>query len=501
MDIAYLINNNGERLVFNADNDNCRNFKGRLICPCCGELVDWVDGQRMVRHFRHRRSTYRKECENYCASISDEKQFSPYEVRGLELYLIEDLGRYSLRIGLRAIDSFSIREAERMKLVVNIENNREIIGSKEINFEYFVPDAINFIHINHVSEQYKLKFSNERVPKEIKNRWNENINGIGNMGAIFSSHSYGGKKVNTSKGIVINEEYLLFTKKEIDYNQIKGAIFNKVQVVDFGWLKKYYVFKFILKEKNNSTLEFARKFDLELKYKQEEIIPIWPPCSILEDELIYNNVENEKFFILNTDNPIQNKLYSYKLQKELTSQYIENGKYLVNSYIKSNDYILIGSLDNLSYYSIVKRTDLTNKVDPNIEIKVLNNIVNINTDVKLFLNLYLDNYLLKSEIITNENYSIRVKRGEKIEVLYGLDIIWENSNKPERNILEDNNQKDKELLFKIKKCKGEFISVPTNLKWKILKLKDYDLSYKELIKRVKNGKISAELVNLIKESI
>lgn len=501
LNIAYLINNNGERIEFYADDNNCGNHKGRLICPCCGEQVNWIDGKIMVRHFRHHHGTYRKECENYCSSISTVKQLSAYEREGLNLYLIEDLGRFSLRIGLRAIDSYTIKEAENLGLVVNIESNEEIIASKEVGLKYFVPDEINFIHIDKVLEQYKLNFSKERLPMEIKMKWNEKINGVGRMGAIFSSHNYGGKKVTTSKGIVINEEYLLFTQNENEYRHIKGGIFNKVQELSFGWIKKYYIFKFIIKEKNSYTFEFAKKFGFELKYKQEEIIPIWPPCTSIEDELSYINMESEKFFIFNTDNPNENKLYSYNLQDKLNNQYIDDGKYLVNHFTKSNDYISIGNLYNTLGYSIAKRSDLVKKVEPDIEIKVSNNIVNINTDVKLFVNLYLDKFLLNSEIITSENYSSRLKRNENIEVLYGLDEIKDDSSKSKSYIAEDNNQKDRELLFRIKKCKGESIIAPTNFKWQILKLKNYDLSYRELTKRVRDGEVSVKLVNLIKESI
>lgn len=505
MNIAYLINNNGEIIKLNSDDDNCINYKNKLICPCCGEQVKWFNGQKMVRHFRHQHGTYRKECENYCSSISTGIDLFPYERQGLDLYLIKELGGFSLKIGLTAVNSKSIKEADRIGLVVNIENNKETIASKDINFEYFIPDEMNFIGINNVCEQYKLKFSKqrllqERLPQEIKMKWNENINGIGMAGAVFSSCSYGGKKITTSKSIILNEEYLLLTPNKDGYRNIKGASFDKIQEIDFGWLNKYYLFKFILTEKNYFSLEFAKKFDFELKYKHEEIIPIWPPCSIIEDELTYN-MDGEIFFTFSTDNPIPNEFYSHKLKGKLTSQYFEDGKYLVNSCIKTNDYISIESSYSTINYSIAKKSDLINKIEPNIEIKFLNNIVNVSTDVKLFVNLYLDKYLLKSEIITSENYSIAVRRGQKIEILYGLDIIWENSNESKMNVLEDNNQKDKELLFRIKNCKGESISTPTNLKWQIFKLKNYDLSYKELIRIVQCGKLPVKLINLIKDSI
>lgn len=501
MNIAYFINNNGEKIELNAYDENCRKYKNRLICPCCGERVNWVDGPIKGRYFRHHHSTYMEECENYCSSISIGMRLPPYEREGLALYLIKDLGRFSLRIGLRAISSHTIKEAESIGLVVNIENDREVIASKAVNVEYFAPDELNFIQINHVHEQYKLRFSNEKVPDEVKNKWNEKVNGIGRKGAVFSSFSYGGKKITTSRGIIINEEYLLFTQNSDGYNHIKGAEFEKMHEVNFGWLKKYYIYKFIVKEKNALTLKFARGFDLELKYMKEEIIPIWPPCSMTEDELIYN-VDSERFFIFNTDDPIRNKLYSQKLQKELTSQCIDNGKYLIKNSIETNDFLTIGSLYDTISYSIVKKTYFINKLEPNIEVEVLyNNIVNISSDVKLFVNLYSDKYLLKSEIITNGNYSVRVRIGEKIEILYGLDIIWKNINRNEISILEENNQKDKELLLRIRNCKGEIISTPTNLMWQILKLKDYELSYSELIKRAKSGKISLKLMTLLKESI
>lgn len=501
MKIAYYINNNGEKLELAANDNNCRRYTGRLTCPNCGEQVDWVNGKVQEKHFRHHHGSYMEICENYCKSLSTIRYIQPYERAGLPLYLIKEFGKFTLSIGFYGLDETTIDEAENLNLEIEIELDKNNKVSRKINNQYFAPCKMNFIKINTVREQYKLKFSKNIIPSEIKKKWTSNINGIGINGAIFYFGDFGGKKVSSSSGLRVNEEYLLFTSNNMNNKKTQGLSLDQIQEINFGWLSNYKIYKLIITEINRDTIEFCDKYDMKLQYVQPEVIPLWPPCATLEQELIYAD-NCDKYFILNTDNSEGKDVYSHTIKLKLPSENIENKKYLTKSSIKSDDFISIGNLQNPFIFSVTKKRVLRDIIVPEIHIEAKAEKMIINTNTKIFINYFKNGMLLKSEIIKKELIGdLESKRNEEIDVLYGLDIIWSKSEKLKWDIVNDYKILDKELLDKIRKCSGQFVAVPANFKWMVLKHKKLQQSYKLLITLMKEDKISVELINLLKTFI
>jgi len=70
MNIANYINNNGELKQIKPNDLNCKLYRDRLICPCCGVKVDWINGSTQIVHFRHHHGTTPSECDFYCNSLA-----------------------------------------------------------------------------------------------------------------------------------------------------------------------------------------------------------------------------------------------------------------------------------------------------------------------------------------------------------------------------------------------------------------------------------------------
>lgn len=496
--IAYFINNNGEKIQIHAYDSICERYLNRLICPHCSEKVDWINGKIQEKHFRHHHSTYSQECENYCESISVSNYVDQYQYAGLPLYLIKEFGKYSLSLGLFGLDETTIEDSESIELEIEINMGENSKIRKKVNFEYFAPHKMSFINIYAVKQQYNLEFSEKDIPIEIKNKWNANINGIGANGAIFTSGDYGGKKVSSSIGLKVNEEYLLFTNSNIN-NSINGILFEEQSEISFGWLKNYKIYKLTIKEINKDTIAFCNKFDMELHYSQPELIPVWPPCNILDEELIYD-CDTNKYFILNTDNEKETDVYSHSLQRKMISEKISSSKYLITSNYKSNDFISLAHLHNQFTYSVIKRTMKEIETNPYIKVEVNLGKIIINTNVKVFVNHFYKNILLKSSVIKKKSSNeIELKKNERVDVLHGLDSIWSICDKSKIETHKDIDKLDKELLCKINRCKGEKIVIPDSFKWMVLKQKKYKRAYIELQKKIKKNEVCLELINLLRK--
>lgn len=496
--VAYCVNNNGEKTRVSAHDASCNKYFGRLTCPFCGEQVDWVNGQIQDKHFRHHHGSYRHDCENYCTSISANLYMQPYEREGLPLYLINEFGTYFLALGLYGLEEITIQEAEEMGLEMEIDLDSDSKIIRKITLKQFVPNRLEFVRLSGVKEQYHISFNQRDLPSEIKKKWFLDINGIGINGAIFHAGENGGKKVSSAVGVKVNEEYLLFTRDKIDSKHFFSISFELLQELDFGWRTHYRIYKLSIKEINKETIDFCNRLDMNLTYSQPEIIPLWPPCTKFEQELIYAS-DCAKYFILNTDDSHSKGAFSHKLQSKLQSEKIDDRKSIITTHIKSDDFVSIASLNRPFIFSIIRRTLRNIQSHPEIRIEQIEKKIKIETETKLFVNYFKNDLLIKSIVLKSEHNEIIAKSNEMVDIVYGTDIVWfvrETKNMVDMDAIE---KLDQELLQRIRMCRGEMVKQPDSFKWQILKIKKYKASYRELSMQLKSNRISEKLIRLLRK--
>lgn len=500
MKIAYCINDNGEKFQVKATDEFCKKYKNRLFCPYCGEKVDpYINGKKQAKHFRHHHGSYREECENYCKFISIGSFVEPYEREGLPLYLIKELGQFYLYLGLYGLEEKTIEEAENANLQIQIDVYKDSILNKKVNSKDFIPRTIEFIKINYVKQRYNLKFNTNTVSEEIRTKWPTYVNGIGPNGAIFNFGKYGGKKISSSVGLKVNEEYLLFTKENMKNKFMDNISFELIQQSNYGCLKTYKIYKFIIKDINENTISFCEKFDLKLSYSKPEVVPIWPPCVSMEHELIYE-YDGNKYFTVTSDDPNEKKVYSYSLKERINSQFITNKKDFIRMCLKTDDFILLGDLNNQFIYSIVKKSLKNIDIEPKINISTISRKLIIDAKTKVIINSYNKKLLIKSRLIKEEQpIQIKYNKNEKLQILYGLDVIWSNEEETQEERNLDIDSLDNKLLHKIYMCRGETVDIPNTFKWMILKKRKYHRSFRELQKVLREKKVYIELINLLKK--
>lgn len=500
MNIANFINKNGEKKQIFASDPNCTKYKNKLICPCCGVKVDWINGLMQVKHFRHHHGTTAIECENYCNSLASLSAYShTYETEGLSLYLYKEFDQYFLAIGLLGLDETTINDAVSIDLKVEIDRGKDSI-IKKISANNFAPKEISFVKLNDIKEEYKLKFNQENIPREINKKWKKSINGISNSNAVFNYGNYLAKKVSSTNGVCINQEYILFTADNIHSNSISGVVFENIQEYRFDRKKTVMLYKFVIKEKTDAAISFFEQFDLHIKNVVPEIIPIWPPCTKREHELIYKK-EAKKYFIIKNDVGLGSDLYSFDPIIKTKNQIVQYNRILAKTNYSGNETIILKNRENHILNDLLISSLNRDFINNIADIEEKNNIVNIKNHTKIFINRFKNNILLDSKIYKNQSdIEIGIKKNEQLIILYGLDVFWTVEYQSLLKSEIDIEKFDRKLLLKIMNCKGRYINMPASFKWLVLIYKRYPNSYLTLIKHLQKRKVTLELYNLLRNS-
>lgn len=504
MKFANIINNNGEIKLINAYDENCKKYGKGFTCPYCGEKVDWVDGKVQNKHFRHHHSSFSKDCKKYCNSITEENDFLETSCEGVSLYLINELGYRYLAIGFCGLESTTIDNAEKtgLRLLLQVENDEcyEI----KVNNQNFVANQLEFCKINTIKLNYKVKFSNINMPNEIRSKWNSWISGIGNYGAIFEHADYASQKVKCKVGIFTAENYLLFSPSYIRYKHMRGIEIEEIQKITYGWSNEYKIYKLKINEINVESIEFCRKFDLDLHSSRPEIITLWPP-NICNDNQIYFKKGGVKFLAIRKKGLDYSHLkidindMNNTLKAVSATENIELISFMLN---KETDLFIKQREIDLIYHMNI--TNLFLEGDSRTIGQVDNQLIEnpIRIVDRCFLTYFINDVLYDIEVIKEKsNIQLEIGPFDRVDILYGLDVIQSVNRKMGKNNEIEHEIVDMKVFNKIKQCKGRKIEMPDNFKWLVLKYKKYPKLYNELRIIMNDDKISLQLYNLLRNII
>lgn len=503
MNIANYINNNGELKQIKPDDLNCKLYRDRLSCPCCGVKVDWINGSTQIVHFRHHHGTTPSECDFYCNSLAVSTYTKIVETENIALYLCSELSQFYLALGLTGLSLSTIKEAQREKLIAKIENGGGL-SQIEINEQNFAPNQIYFVKLNQIKEQYRIEYQSQKVPKEISEKWFKCVNGISQYRAIFYYNKYACKKVSTANGIHEKDEYYFLSRENICNNSIRGVIFKKICVLGFAKNIKLNLYKFNVDKITDEAKAFFLKMDMHIKSANPNIIPIWPPC-VKKDHRIFYREESTKYFLIKNDPELGDNLNFIEPEKPnpnyLASYKIDYNLLLARIKHNNTGIIVIRNKETTQYFDLM--TDQFNH-DFSIDIAEIiktENSVCIKNYTKVFVNIFRNNLLHDSIILKKETgFKRDLCRDEHIELIHGVDVFQtvEYSESISKTLANDDEESIRLKIVKNKK--GQWITKPICFKWLILKYKKQPLVYTELLKYLNYPRIPLELYNFLRNS-
>lgn len=499
MEYANLININGEKRVIHANEYKPYIHRGHLKCPRCGEVVTFIDARKMVKHFKHYHGTRREDCENYCKSMYDGISQTPYEHKGLPLYLIKQMDAWSLNVGLYGISEAAIYQAARNNLTVKVLSDDTLVGERRVDAIGFAPNEMHHIKINDCSKVYRLMFESSMVPDEIEEKWGRDVNGIGDNGAIFEYSPNGGKKVTSASGLQTKRDYYLLTDRILDKHRYKSVEATPMGSIRFSNADRFAIYKFTIQAIQKDSIEFCSKYGMTLTHKPPELIPLWPPCRVNDQELVYPS-QDSRFFMLTGMQHEEKTLYSEKFGNALGSEGIDGDRRLVKSTVRLDDFLILGTKSQPFVYSVI-----TKSVDPfkhdfcystrSTDIHALE----VLTNVKLKGIHWKNGLPCGVFIINKENAQIqKPRRNECIEILHGLDIVIRFAGEEKKPEPVDNGLMDDLLYDLIKYRRNDEISLPSSFKCMLQDFRYWPKTYRILREISKRGSISNDVYRLLK---
>lgn len=473
MQWAYWFNKNNEYEVVNAA--NCiKSPNQSYYCLGCKIPVQVYGDGIQSKHFRHKKSTFSKECEHY-AGAEQKIINSAYEGKKSSLFLVSNFNHYKLAIGLPNISETEMIEAENKNLRINIKTGINSEFDIQVSRKHFSTSCYYYIYLDYLREQYPVTYNMDVVPTEIVNKWTDMISGVRKEGIVFKKSDFACEKVSTKDGVYLGESYLFLTSKSLDLKWITGARIEPVQEMKFmnSNILKFTLFELNIDEITKDLEVFFATFGLKIHESPKQEIVLWPPV-----------VEGDGYLVLNGPYEI----------------------YLMNDLIE----ILALPFDqNVEMMHL--QNGMTFKVDEDhfnfdeqfqSHLEVLrpqNRKVTKELNRKCFVKKFKSN-ILTEFLIENERLSEHSITGiDRIEFLYGTDIIA--VYEMHKNRLESMPGKhyDMALLKDLKRINGKPTVISSKTLWSIYRLGQYEASYEYLKSLVSQGKMTEELSRYIEK--
>ena len=180
------------------------------MCELCGQYVILTDGDKNIRHFRHKISEKSKDCPERTFGSS---VHMTYDAREYELPIricnIAD-NQFDLELGLLYIPRSVLQAQEIQQVIIQPLGNEDT--SYVYSFERLNLETITYVYIGNIpAPKYQLS-----VEGELKNFWPKYVRGIDRSGSIFVQKT--GKKLPYGADVQIESSYFLLSAKRICFD-------------------------------------------------------------------------------------------------------------------------------------------------------------------------------------------------------------------------------------------------------------------------------------------
>jgi len=485
----------------------------RFFCPECMEPVA-LDTRG---HFRHKNRTVQSlECEKRVDSPSR----TAYERMGLPLFIRrENDAAFRLYMGFPALPKKVIEEASQAKAVVSIRNNSSsvqyFVSKERFDSEHFTYIPMGFLPSN--SGKYKIEYDN--ATNRIRECWTENSD-IWGVGQFYKTAEEYARKIRPLGTIVTDREYY-YSGNVYCFQHYKKCIEVKpVGVLQVG-NNSQTVYSIIVhsKEMESSFFKlvsamFMEKFHLSLLVGDSELLPIWPPCIVDENYLLYPL--KTKRAILLVDSPNSNpKIYKYYGSSYIEASIDKQDISLLDMPVMEMEipvsvdkafngniqYIRKQALQQCEQEVYINVVDENNYPLDNTSIKTIKNksfTINCSCPCNVFL-IRGDGSDLFYKLSDDNGITIRnVKWSDSLVVISNAGKLLF-SYTFEQNTTNASIE-DAILIDKIRKAKGLMVPIDQQIVALYRRAVSYKALYKELTKFIRIGYIPARVVTLLKEA-
>ena len=278
------------------------------ICPYCGEECLTLNIGYKSSWFSHPKKVDRTPLEKTCPEYKEADKVIDDVSRlyikngGVPVYLHKNESRFYIdaifpQLSLQSLELLKGAKIKVDKQLYNVTNRSGII--------YHRLDNINTKWIN-VSIA-----DNRKTNPEIKQKWLCGIMGLNKLEqSIFQCNANGGYRISHNNHVFVGQKYYIISGSQ-NIGKVPGIEYTRQGSIslyhnNFGQSKSYYVYIMRIISATRAAKDEIRKRQYILCEKESMSYPMWPPCNILGNQLVYN--DKVAFFFLKSS---KNEYFSY----------------------------------------------------------------------------------------------------------------------------------------------------------------------------------------------
>ena len=240
---------------------------GLFMCELCGQYVTLVDGDRMVRHFRHSAAEKSKDCpeRTFGAGYVVYYKSNEYDLP-LRLVNISPTD-FRLELGLISIPDELISSSMRITgSFPNVTNNHFTYSGERLN-----QGGITYLNVGDIPhEAYKIMVTG--CDNKIYRFWPRVVDGVDPQGTLFEKST--GKKLGTDADVVVGQPYDRLTRG-ISEKKAKHIKVEEICRKTISW-NTWRVYQVEALDYDEKTARFFLDYHCRLTEHPIEIHPIWP---------------------------------------------------------------------------------------------------------------------------------------------------------------------------------------------------------------------------------
>lgn len=368
------------------------------ICPYCGEENLSLRKGVKINCFAHQKKINRTPLEKTCPEykeadkIKDEAEKLYIKNGGVPVYLHKNGDEFYVDAIFPQLSqqSLNILKGAKLKVGENIYNITSRAG------------IINY-RLNNINTKWiNVSITDNRpINPEIKQKWLEGIMGLDKVEqSIFQCNINGGYRISHNNHIYVGHKYYIITqnKRLPDVMGIEFNLQGKIFLFDSFYGKtKYYIHTMQMLSVTVEAKKEIQKRQYVLCEKISSSYPVWPPCHILGNQLVYTA---KKAFFFEETNGLEQFSYHMDLETSATMGKVDS---------KNNCFIIYPEFWRCIYksYDVI---DTINKKEISIPVE----------NIQWYISYQNDDQIDYSETSSFELIN------DKNEIISEGEIDWEN---------------------------------------------------------------------------
>lgn len=467
----------------------------RFVCGICAQHVGLSKRRKGTgtRHFYHSRGEDDKECEDRAKAYSAVPV--GYNCHPMPLRIKVAHGSYLLELGFFHTPSSATSGPRCQKIIITDDNKQQHIYS----FERLSLEGVTYLNVGNIpSTEYHLSY--DHPSSNLDRYWPSKTTGVNIRGSFFDCST--GKILYSGSKAYPYQDYYLLQRRSIGYVP-HGISYESIAETRTGSFTTWYLYKIHVQDFSASVARFFLERSIFLTEKPVVFYPIWPPY-VEDPYFLYHHDPRIYFYMQGGDA----ELNIYPATIYAQHQNLGDGK-LYRIYAASKEQLLsLGQSGAIGFsYLMTKPLDMV-AAFPEVQIKSIDGnliaedtcnqlpkgkqiIIQAPFDGKVILlkndKILEIRHIAAEEILTVDDLSF----GCEVRIFQGCDAIRTiHFERIEQNV--NIAAMDRQLVDRLRCCKGGSIPIPHSTAAAVLQLKQYTLTRQWLLSQLRLGYIDRD---------